>query len=140
MKSRKRVVFDSNVIVSAFLFPDSVPGWLLFQSRRRLVPLLSAALVGELIAVLDRTKLDKYVRRERRMALLSALVSRAEMIDVDNTIKACRDPRDDHLLELAVSGAADAIVSGDLDLLELDPFQGIRIIRPADSDLLWPPL
>jgi len=132
MANRKRIVFDANVVVSAFLFPDSAPGRLIFASRNEIVPLLSAALVSELISVLERPKLDRYVGRERRTALLVAYVSRAVLIHVDVQIKACRDPRDDHILELAVSGKADAIVTGDLDLLELSPFHGIPIVRPSD--------
>ncbi|MFI5387768.1 MAG: putative toxin-antitoxin system toxin component, PIN family [Fimbriimonadales bacterium] len=124
-----------NVVVSAFLFPNSAPGRLVFWSGNRLIPLLSAALVGELIIVLDRTKLDSYVGREHRMALLATYVSRSELIDVDIRIEACRDPRDNHVLELAVSSRADAIVTGDQDLLELDPFEGIPIVRPADFNL-----
>jgi predicted nucleic acid-binding protein len=46
-------------------------------------------------------------------------------------IRACRDPRDDKFLEVAVNGRADAIVTGDQDLLVLNPFQGIPILSPA---------
>jgi len=46
-------------------------------------------------------------------------------------IRACRDPTDDMFLELAVNGTADAIVSGDPDLLTLHPFRGIPILAPA---------
>ena len=47
-------------------------------------------------------------------------------------IQACRDPKDDKFLEVAVHGEARAIITGDTDLLELDPFHGIRIQRPGD--------
>ena len=43
-------------------------------------------------------------------------------------IQACRDPKDDKFLELAVNGSAEVIVTGDKDLLVLDPFRGISII------------
>jgi prevent-host-death family protein len=49
-----------------------------------------------------------------------------------NSIRACRDARDDKLLELAVDGRTDLIVTGDLDLLELHPFRGIAILTPND--------
>jgi predicted nucleic acid-binding protein len=51
-------------------------------------------------------------------------------VDVNVRVAACRDSSDDKFLELAVSGSATHIITGDSDLLELDPFQGIRIIRP----------
>jgi uncharacterized protein len=51
-------------------------------------------------------------------------------VDAVETITACRDPKDDKFLELAVSGHANYIVSGDSDLLALDPFRGVQIIPP----------
>ena len=46
-------------------------------------------------------------------------------------ITICRDAKDDKFLELALNGRADIIVSGDQDLLTLNPFQGIPIVQPA---------
>lgn len=54
----------------------------------------------------------------------------AEMIETDETIAVCRDPKDDKLLELAVGGNADFLVTGDKDLLILNPFRGVEIITP----------
>jgi len=53
------------------------------------------------------------------------------MVPVIHTIRACRDPRDDKFLELAVNGEADLIVTGDQDLLALHPFRDVPIITPA---------
>ena len=61
-------------------------------------------------------------------SFLAGLTLDAELVDVDMKIVACRDPKDDKFLELAVNGHADVIVSGDVDLLVLDTFRGIRII------------
>lgn len=47
-------------------------------------------------------------------------------------IRACRDPKDDKFLELAIDGRADAIVTGDQDLLVLHPFRGIAVLTPAE--------
>lgn len=49
---------------------------------------------------------------------------------MDAPITACRDPKDDKFLELAVSGRATHIISGDTDLLTLNPFRGIAILPP----------
>ena len=65
--------------------------------------------------------------RERLVAQLEA----AELVAITERINACRDPRDDKFLELAVTGNADLIVSGDADLLVLNPFRGIPIVAPA---------
>ena len=47
-------------------------------------------------------------------------------------IRACRDPKDDKFLEVATHGRADAIITGDQDLLTLNPFRGIAILTPAE--------
>lgn len=54
------------------------------------------------------------------------------IIDVLQAIRASRDPKDGTFLEAAVNGRADVIVTGDTDLLELNPFRGITIVTPAD--------
>jgi predicted nucleic acid-binding protein len=55
----------------------------------------------------------------------------AESVAIIERIAACRDPNDDKFLELAVNGRADLIVSGDRDLVALNPFRGIPIVTPA---------
>jgi putative PIN family toxin of toxin-antitoxin system len=54
------------------------------------------------------------------------------LVPITFTMRACRDPKDDKLPELAINGRADLIVTGDKDLLELNPFRDIPIIPPAD--------
>jgi predicted nucleic acid-binding protein len=55
---------------------------------------------------------------------------------VTEVIAQCRDPKDDYLLSLAVSGRADCLVTGDDDLLALNPFRGVAILRVADTTTL----
>ena len=62
---------------------------------------------------------------------LAKLMAAAELVTITERIAACRDPKDDKFLELAVSGKAEEIVSGDSDLLDLSPFRGIPIVAPA---------
>ena len=69
--------------------------------------------------------------RERRDALLLRLAPLVEIVDVIQTIRASRDPKDDKFLEAAVNGRADVLVTGDGDLLELSPFRGIPIVTPS---------
>jgi putative PIN family toxin of toxin-antitoxin system len=59
------------------------------------------------------------------------LVATAELVTIIEHVVACRDPTDDKFLELAINGRADRIVTGDPDLLVLNPFRGIPIVRPA---------
>ena len=56
---------------------------------------------------------------------------RGELVEVTVHVTDCRDPRDNHILELAVSGKADAMISGDQDLLALNPYSSIPIVSTA---------
>lgn len=60
----------------------------------------------------------------------------SEMVTILHAVHDCRDVRDNHILEVAVNGQAQVIVTGDEDLLVLNPFRGITILRPADY-LKW---
>ena len=62
---------------------------------------------------------------------LAKMLATAEQVTIIERIAACRDPHDDKFLELAVNGHADLIVSGDGDLLALNPFRQISIVTPA---------
>ncbi len=53
-------------------------------------------------------------------------------VQITETVQACRDPDDDKILELAVNGGGDYIVTGDDDLPVLNPFRGIAIVSPAE--------
>ncbi len=58
---------------------------------------------------------------------------------MDVKIQACRDAKDDKFLEVAVSGHGTHIVTGDSDLLALNPFQGIEILAPHRFlEISWP--
>jgi putative PIN family toxin of toxin-antitoxin system len=63
---------------------------------------------------------------------LRGLMETAELVKITERIAACRDPKDDNFLELAVNGHADVLITGDSDLLAPNPFRGIPIISPAD--------
>ena len=54
------------------------------------------------------------------------------MLEITETIEACRDQRDNKFLELAVCGRADVLISGDEDLLVLDPFRNVTIVTPQE--------
>jgi len=132
MSRENRYIFDVNVIVSAILFNDSVPGQAFFSALDCGVLVFSPQLVVQLCDVLARDKFDNYLARDDRERLLAGLVQDAELVVPSVRIQACRDPDDDMVLELAVSSGVFLIVTGDKDLLELQPFRGIQIIKPAE--------
>ncbi len=132
MMPRPRFVFDTNAIISADLFRDSVPGRALWLALDLGTILMSEALIEELREVLSRPRFDRYATRVEREEFLRRLIREAETIEIIETVRACRDPEDDKILELAVNGRANYIVTGDDDLLDLNPFRGIAIVRPAE--------
>lgn len=79
-----------------------------------------------------RSKFERYVSQTKREAFLIGFSGLVSMIPVTESIDACRDPADNKFLELAVSGNADFMVTGDNDLLALDPFRDVRIMKAAD--------
>lgn len=126
-----RVVFDNNVLVSAALL-GGVPRKAFDKLLDNGTVLVSVSVLLELADVLNREKFDKYVTHDERMRFMVGFLKIAEMIEINETIVACRDPKDDKLLELAVSGEADFLVTGDKDLLVLNPFRGVEIITPRE--------
>lgn len=132
MKNKDYFVFDVNVIVSALLFKDSKPRSAFDKALDCGSILMSLPVFLELIDVLDREKFDRYVSREERYRFLAALAKQTQLIGIREMIRVCRDPKDDKYLELAASGGAKIIISGDTDLLALNPFGEISIMTPAE--------
>jgi uncharacterized protein len=126
-----RSVVDTNVLVSAVIFPDSVPRQAVKKMLHHGVLLLSEDTFNELKEVLFRSKLDRYVSQEARVLFLAQLRSAAEFIPTIRIVRECRDPRDDKFLEVALNGRGDVIVTGDKDLLRIGPWRGIRIVSPT---------
>lgn len=130
MRSDAAVVFDCNVLVSAAAFPTSLPRKALDFVLENGTILLSADLILELEDVLHRPKLQKYISPNRATAFVAYLASISHHKDVTSRVDVCRDGDDNRVLELALDGHADAIVTGDQDLLGLTSFQGIPILTP----------
>ena len=126
-----RYVFDTNAIVSALLFNDSVPGTAFSKALTEGTILASISLVEELRDVLARPRFDAYVSYPERIAFLQAFLAETELVTVNEAIQVCRDPKDDRVLEAAVNGQAEFIVTGDSDLLMHNPFRRIAILPPS---------
>ena len=77
-------------------------------------------------------KFDRSVGREVRAVYLAQLEAVSEWVSIAGAKLGCRDPDDDKLLETALMGEADCLVTGDRDLLEMSPFNDIPILPPAD--------
>lgn len=127
-----RVVLDTNVVVSALLLSDSVPRQAFDKALDRGEVIISTPVLLELAELLTRDKLNKYLTEQGRMRFLVALLKESELVGITEQISDCRDPNDNKFLELAVCGNADVLVTGDDDLLVLNPFRGIAVLTPRD--------
>ena len=116
---RQRVVFDTNTVISALVFTAGRLVWLREHWReRRSIALVSNVTVAELKRVLGYRKLK--LSAEYQYELLSDYLSYCETIEVKEICPIqCRDAKDQPLLDLAQSGKADILVTGDRDLLAL---------------------
>jgi putative PIN family toxin of toxin-antitoxin system len=132
MKSKERYVFDTNVIISALLFEQSKPAQAFRAALDRGEMLLSLPTLKELNEVLGREKFNRYLLPEEREHFIIALLRESTLVDITENIRACRDPKDDKFLELAINAEATCIISGDKDLLELSPFWNIPIMKPDE--------
>ena len=129
-----RVVVDTNILVRALIMPHGTVGPVLLRLRQGDYVLLYAhLLLEELVDVLNRPRIrQKYGLTEQDIeTVISLILLRGEAVVPQEHILACRDPQDDKFLEVAVSGKADVLVTGDDDLLVLHPFAGIPILPPA---------
>ena len=138
------VIFDTNILVSAALLSGSRADLCVRTVLSRKLPLIfSTATYDELANVLMRPKLDCYVSRRTRETLLRTWRKASVMFPdaaLREKVRDCRDPDDDKFLELALAIGARAIVTGDADLLVLDPWCGIRIVKLTDFEKVVLPL
>ncbi|WP_036485784.1 putative toxin-antitoxin system toxin component, PIN family [Myxosarcina sp. GI1] len=130
---KKRIVIDNNVFVSALLIKTSVPFQAVNLAFEQEILLYSEVTFSELQRVLARRKFDRYLTIEERNIFLFKLANECQPIDIKEEIKACGDTKDDKFLELAVNGDAEFIVTGDVDLLVLNPFREIEIVTLEES-------
>jgi putative PIN family toxin of toxin-antitoxin system len=125
-----KVVIDTGVFISAAIKAQTVPSIAVYQAAQRGVLLKSTVTEAELMDVIDRPYLARLITVAARNRLVQLMAS-AESVTISERIAACRDPKDDKFLELAVNGHADLILTGDKDLLVLNPFREIPIVSAA---------
>lgn len=127
-----RIVFDTNVLISGTLKKNSPPAIAFIKAAKEGSILYSIDTLEELSRTLLHAKFDRYVSREIRLEFLFSYKEIGEAIVVEHKINICRDAKDNMYLELALSGRANCIVSGDKDLLSLHPFGHIPVLNAFD--------
>lgn len=125
-----RVVFDTNIFVSALAIPGGRGEEALarvLEGRDELV--ISKAIILETLAVLAR----KFARDREQLARVAVFLSETgEIVEPQETVEVLTDEADNRILECAAAGGAELIVTGDRELLELAEYRGIRIVTLRD--------
>jgi len=128
----RRVVLDTNVAVSALVFREGRLAWLREAwEAGRIVPIVSAETVAELVRVLAYPKLK--LSEEETKNVLAHYMEHAEAVreaGASVRVPECRDPDDRKFLQLAYAAKADALVTGDEDLLTLAGKSRVPILTP----------
>lgn len=136
MSRSPRVVFDTSTLVGSLLHPRSVPRQAFNLALPSFELCVCEATLAELETVLSRSKFDKYVDLAARQAFFALYQRQSLMLTVDRSSEliardVCHDPEDAKFLALAHACSAEVLVSSDEDLLVLNGWQGIGIVRPS---------
>lgn len=127
---RPKVVYDTNVIVSAALKPESVPGSLVKLARNKRVRLfLSEEIIREYREVLERPKFG-FERRALERFFASNLKV-ATVVKPAKRFHAALDEPDNRFLECAARARADYLVTGNKKHFPFAAFRGVQIVTPA---------
>jgi uncharacterized protein len=111
---------------------SGIPGRALRLACDQDVLAMSQPVWDELIEVLHRPRLARFIDAARRDEVLELLRSLYVWFKPQQRVTDCRDTKDNKFLELGLAADASIIVSSDEDLLDLHPWRGIQILRPAD--------
>ena len=130
MKKYKAVV-DTNIFVSAFLGSKNAKLIVRDIFTEQFSLIMSHEQLQEIKTVLSRPKFDKYIHPHELDEFISLLSLKAIMPSNYGRITDCRDAKDNLILEAAIYGNADFIISGDEDLLVLNPYRWIQILSPV---------
>lgn len=129
-----RAVVDTNILIRALIKPQGSVGPIITALRCRLFTLvLSEPLLEELLATMALPR----IRRKYRLTdqdtrdYVAFLSLHSLLVEPPHRVSVCRDKSDNKVLEAALAGGVDFIVTSDEDLLVLDPFEGIRIVPAA---------
>ena len=131
-----RAVFDTNVLVAAFV-TEGICSKILIRGRKKQFHLIVCPVI---LQEFERVLIKKFsaTRNEARSALQSVSEATHSVDRPSQLVQSiCRDPDDDAILACALEAGADYLVTGDLDLLELKTFKGIRIITPRDFEMFF---
>jgi putative PIN family toxin of toxin-antitoxin system len=131
-KKIRRVVLDTNVLISALVFKGDLSKIAVLWQKNKIIPLISKETFDEFRTVLEYPKFT-LSSGEIKSIIKQEILPFFEVVNVSKRVKGvCRDPDDDKFISCAISANADCIVTGDKDLSDLKKYQSIKIIHASD--------
>lgn len=130
--NKRRIILDTNILISYMLKPSAGMAHVVSIALESGCLLFSQDTFDELRHVIERFVRRAFISVQESSEFLGSMVDVAEWVPIMERVKACRDPKDDMFLELAVNGRADYLITGDKDLLVLHPFSDTQILSPND--------
>ena len=131
MKRIKVFVIDTNTLISAFLLSKSTSRKAIDKAIAIGTIAISDETINEFSDTFIRSKFDKYISLALRLEIIEDFKSISKLIKPKVQINICRDPKDNKFLELAIACKAESIITGDQDLLILNPFRNIPIVSAS---------
>jgi putative PIN family toxin of toxin-antitoxin system len=124
-----KAVLDTNVLVSALVYGGNPEQILILATQKRFLVVTSPPLISELCEILTK----KFEFSEDKVKLVRKKVEKiSKLVYPNETLQVLKDEPDNRVLEAAVQGACDFVVTGDMGLLELKAFRGIEIVPPVE--------
>jgi putative PIN family toxin of toxin-antitoxin system len=131
-KTVRKVVLDTNVLVSSILFKGELAGIVDLWKRGKIVPVVSRETFDELRKVLEYQKFG-LTKGEIRTIIKEEVLPFFEIVEITDEVSGvCRDPDDDKFIACALAVSADFVVSGDKDLCDIAKYRSVKILRASD--------
>lgn len=130
-KKADRIVIDTNLWIS-FLITKNFKKLDEKIKARRIRVCFSLEAIDEFLTVADRPKFRKYFSKADIEQLIDLFDVYGQVVEVKSRVNLCRDRKDNFLLSLSRDSQANYLITGDRDLLEMETFEGTKIIKMAD--------
>lgn len=126
-----KVILDTNLWISFLITKDlSKLDEIIFSRQASLI--FSSELLEEFLEVAQRPKFRRFFSQNDIEKILKTIEEYAEFVIVNSKTEICRDPKDNFLLSLSIDSKANFLITGDKDLLELNPFGTTSIVTISD--------
>ena len=131
-KTVRKVVLDTNVLISSILFKGELAGIVDLWKGGKIVPVVSRETFDEFRKVLEYPKF-RLAKGEIKTIMEEEVLPFFEIVEISAEVSGvCKDPDDDKFISCALAASADFIVSGDKDLCDITKYKSVKIVRASD--------